>query len=285
MLNIKMSARRVPRSTPRRRPAPTRRLPHEPASGRSARKRRKSGSPAPRKKARRKKAPRSGTQLSLSGRGSWGGYRAGAGRKRIPRDRRGYVPHTRRPKVTKSTPVHATLRCVEGLPSLRRKTHQAIIERIFAEENRRGFRLVHYSIQGNHLHLIAEGDNTVALSRGMQRLASRIARTLNKRWGRKGKLFRERFDGKVISTPRQMKNALRYVLLNHHKHAIENHGDTTPGLDRCSSGHLFDGWLPLAGRTRPKHRRPKRGDPVVPPTCWLLTKGWRKHGELRPSWV
>ena len=125
------------------------------------------------------------------GRGTWAGYRAGAGRKRIARDARGYVPHTRRPKVTKSTPVHATLRCVDGLPSLRRKTHQRIIEAVFAEENRKGFRLIHFSIQGNHLHLIAEGDTTEALSRGIQRLASRIARTFNKRWGRRGKFFKE----------------------------------------------------------------------------------------------
>ena len=253
MLNIKMSARRVPRSAPKK-------------SGRKPRRR-----------------PRKATQLSLSGRGTWGGYRAGAGRKRIARDVRGYVPHTRRPKVTKSTPVHATLRCVDGLPSLRRKTHQRIIEAIFAEENRKGFRLIHFSIQGNHLHLIAEGDTTQALSRGIQRLSSRIARTLNKRWARRGKFFKERFDGKVIRTPRQMRNALRYVLLNHHKHAWQAHGDTTPGLDRFSTGHLFDGWLPLDGG-RPKTRRPNPDDPVVKPTCWLLTKGWRKHGGFAPVW-
>ena len=255
MLTIKMSARRASRSASRN----PRRLP-------------------------RKKAARKTAQLSLSGRGTWGGYRAGAGRKRIARDARGYVPHTRRPKVTKSTPVHATLRCVDGLPSLRRPTHKRVIETIFAAENRKGFRLVHYSIQGNHLHLIAEGDTTQALSRGIQRVSSRIARTLNKRWSRRGKFFKERFDGKVIKTPRQMRNALRYVLLNHHKHAFESHGDTTPGLDRYATGHLFDGWLPFDGG-RPKTRKPKRGDPVVNPTCWLLTKGWRKHGGFAPVWV
>ena len=98
-----------------------------------------------------------GKQLGLSARGTWGGYRAGAGRKRIPRDKRGYVPHITRPRVTKSTPVHVTLRCVDGLRSLRHKRVVALIESIFAAENRKGFRLIHYSIQTNHLHLIAEG--------------------------------------------------------------------------------------------------------------------------------
>ncbi|MEQ9323390.1 MAG: hypothetical protein RIF41_29775, partial [Polyangiaceae bacterium] len=112
-----MSARRVPRSAPRkprRRPgagSPTeRRPPKKPAAPKRApRKRPKSGSPARRRKPARGTTTRKATQLSLSGRGTWGGYRAGAGRKRIARDVRGYVPHTRRPKVTKSTPVHATL--------------------------------------------------------------------------------------------------------------------------------------------------------------------------------
>ncbi|MEQ9322106.1 MAG: transposase, partial [Polyangiaceae bacterium] len=218
-----MSARRIPRSAPRkprrspraasRTARPTRK---QAAPKPTPRKRPKSGSPARRRSTtRRSTSPSKTTQLSLSGRGTWGGYRAGSGRKRIARDARGYVPHTRRPKVTKSTPVHATLRCVDGLPSLRRKTHKRIIEAVFKEENRKGFRLIHFSIQGNHLHLIAEGNSTQALSRGIQRLSSRIARTLNKRWGRRGKFFKERFDGKVIRTPRQMRNALRYVLLNH----------------------------------------------------------------------
>lgn len=233
------------------------------------------------RKVQRKVQRKRGEQLGLSARGAWGGYRAGAGRKRIARDDRGYVPHTPRPKVTGRTPVHVTLRCVEGLPSLRRRRTQRVIEQIFGEENRKGFRLVHYSIQGNHLHLIAEGDDTQALSRGIQRLASRIARTLNKRFGRKGRFFTERFDGKVLSTPKQVRNALRYVLLNHHKHAFTARTPSiVEGFDPFSSSAYFDGWRTPS----PHHRPPERGDPVVPPRAWLLTKGWRKHGELEPRW-
>ncbi|MEZ4442662.1 MAG: transposase [Polyangiaceae bacterium] len=246
----------------------------------------------PKRPARAAKAPRPRTgtrtrrkpsrQLGLSARGRRGGYRHGAGRKRIPRDQRGYVAHLERPKVTKATPVHVTLRCVAGLPSLRRRPTQRLIEAIFAEENRKGFRLTHYSIQSNHLHLIAEGNDTTSLSRGIQRIASRIARTLNQRFARRGRLFRERFDGKVLTSPKQVRNALRYVLLNRQKHELEHRGRYLTQLDPYSSAPHFDGWIP--GHPRAPKRAPPPTPTIAQPRSWLLTTGWRRHGLLAPSW-
>jgi REP element-mobilizing transposase RayT len=240
-----------------------------------------------RRNSSRKRRPRRAVQLGLSARGRRGGMRAGAGRKRIPRHKRSYVPHIRRPKVTKSTPVHVTLRCVAGLPSLRRANPRRIIEFVFGKENRRGFRLVHYSIQGNHLHLICEGRDTQALSRGVQRVSSMIARKLNRHFDRRGSLFKGRFHGVVIKTPRQMRNALRYVLLNHHKHQAEAKLAVFPrdasveGFDAFSSARYFDGWRRPAARCRP----PPEGAPVVTPKSWLINKGWRRHGLIRALWM
>ena len=283
MLSFNMTP--PPRRTASRRPRTT--SSQAPATGRpgNAQRRGRSGTAQrrgrPAAKRRGRKSQRAPEQLLLSARGTPGGWRPGAGRKRIPRDKRGYVPHIRRPKVTRHTPVHVTLRCVDGLPSLRRPTHKRVIDDIFARESRKGFRLVHYSIQGNHLHLICEGDDTLAVSRGVQRIASLIARYLNKRLRRRGRFFRERFDGKVLSTPRQMRNALRYVLLNHHKHQAESRRDVIVGVDPYSSGQYFDGWREPDIRCR----APTRGAPVVRPSAWLTREGWRRHGLIRPLWV
>ncbi len=259
---------RRPRTSTRKRPAKT-----GPAKTGSAK--RSAAKPRRRRK-------RTSNQLGLTARGRRGGYRANAGRPRIPRDQRGYVPHITRPTVTRHTPVHATLRCVDGLPSLRRKTHHRLIERIFARENRKGFRLVHYSIQSNHLHLIVEGDDTEAVSRGMQRVASRIARALNKRFKRRGRFFRERFDGKVLKSRKRVRNALRYVLLNVHKHAWQRGLPALKGLDVFSSSRFFDGWVKP---NRPVEAPPARDGPVVRPVTWLLRKGWRKWGAFEAMWV
>ncbi|MEZ4445780.1 MAG: transposase [Polyangiaceae bacterium] len=200
------------------------------------------------------------------------------------------MPHLTRPRVTKATPVHVTLRCVGGLPSLRRRPTQRVIEAVFADENRKGFRLAHYSIQSNHLHLIAEGNDTACLSRGMQRIASRIARQLNQRFGRRGRFFRERFDSKVLATPKQVRNALRYVLLNRQKHELEHRGRYLVQLDAFSSASHFDGWASWPDRrgARAGPRPPKRAPPpaaaLAAPRSWLLTTGWRRHGLLVPRW-
>jgi REP element-mobilizing transposase RayT len=211
-------------------------------------------------------------QLGLSAR-TRGGYRAGAGRPRGRSDR--YVPHIRRPKVTRSTPVHVTLKCVEGIPSLRRLRRRRVILKVFAEEGaRKGFRLVHYSIRGDHIHLVCEANETLALSRGVQRVASRIARLLNKQLGRRGRFFADRFHGRVVRTPKDMRNVLSYVLLNLHKDEAKRRIRVLDP-DSFSSHRWFDGWK--HGRSADK---PDARDPVTEPRSWLLTKGWRRHGLI-----
>ena len=248
---------KLPRSTSRK-PVPLRAK----AQGKSKRRRRRSA------------------QLCLAAR-SRGGYRAGAGRPRGRSDH--YVPHVVRPRVTRHHGTHVTLSCVPGLPSLRRPVPARLIEEIFAAEGKRkGFRLVHYAIRRNHLHLVCEADNTQALSRGLQRIASRIARRLNQHFGRRGRFFADRFHCVVITTPRQMRNVLRYVYLNAHKDRAKR-GKTLKGVDPYSSQHWFDGWAHLGRKARPPPPplQPAARDPVTAPRSWLLSKGWRRHGLIR----
>ena len=79
----------------------------------------------------------------------------------------------------------------------------------FAEAcNRAGFRLIHFSVQGNHLHLIVEAADAVRLSRGLQGLAVRIARRLNRLMGRAGKVFADRFHQHVLRSPVEVARAV-----------------------------------------------------------------------------
>ncbi len=153
-----------------------------------------------------------------------------------------------------------------------------LIEQIFvAEGGRKGFRLVHYAIRRNHLHLVCEANHTKALSRGVQRVASRIARRLNQRFGRRGRFFADRFHSQLITTPRQLRNVLSYVYLNEHKDRA-NRGETMGGVDPFSSYRWFNGWACLRGHRVP---RPTARDPVTEARSWLLRKGWRRHGLIR----
>jgi REP element-mobilizing transposase RayT len=116
------------------------------------------------------------------------------------------VPHLTRPVLKARHPLHVTLRLLKGIPSLRRSDVRRALEKAFhAGRERFGFGLVHYSIQGNHLHLIVEAEDATALSRGMQGLTIRCARAINRALHRKGKVFVDRFHAHVLRTRREVR--------------------------------------------------------------------------------
>jgi len=110
---------------------------------------------------------------------NWGGRRRGAGRK--PKDKRAGVAHDRRPRLSRHHPVLVTLRVAAGLRSLRAQAEHAVVLRALgASSAHEGFRVIEYTVQSNHLHLIVEASNHAALARGMIGLTVRLARGLNR---------------------------------------------------------------------------------------------------------
>jgi REP element-mobilizing transposase RayT len=166
------------------------------------------------------------------------------------------------------------------LPSLRRQPVIAVLETTFRAACERGrFRLVHYSIQRDHLHLIVEADDHVELGNGMKSIAARIARAVNRVFRRRGACLAGRYHVRWLRSPRQLRNALRYVLLNVRKHYCESHGAPPPvRLDPASLARWFDGW-----RGRPPDGSSSR--PVALARCWLLRVGWRRRGLIDPAEV
>jgi hypothetical protein len=190
------------------------------------------------------------------------------------------VPHVRRPALTATNPLHVTLRITEGLPSMREPVLLARIRRALRHgKDRFGLRVVHYSVQGNHLHLIVESSTRRALSRGMRGLGVRIARGVNGVLERRGCVIGDRYHARPLTTPRAVRNALAYVLLNASRHARRS-----VGLDAASSARTFDGWAPRV-QARAGPAPPSIADTVVAPTVWLLRRGWRSRGLIDPAVV
>ena len=223
----------------------------------------------------RRRRPR---QLELRLPPTWGGKREGAGRKKV---RPGAVSHTARPPLASRHPVHVSYKVAGELPSLRQPDVRGVIEDCLreiaekAQQKGASFRVAHYAIQREHLHLIVEAHNRRALSAGLKGLAGRMARRINKLLGLKGPLFADRYFERVLKTPKQVSNCLRYVLLNERRHAFQRGQTCEAGwIDPCSSGGYFDGW-----RGRPF--KPPDGEPLVArPRTWLLAQGWRHHGLI-----
>lgn len=213
------------------------------------------------------------SQLRLASRGTGrGGWRAGAGRKPKPaHERRGHVS---RPTIAARHPVHVTLRVRAGVPSLRQGRVVRALRRCFvAGKDRFGFRLVHFSVQRNHLHLLVEAPDSLSLSRGMQGLSIRIARRVNRTVGRSGRVFAERYHAHVLATPTETRRALVYVLGNARTHL----GARDPRwADEASSAVWFTGWRVPVTDLRLAAEEP----PVVAPRGWLLREGWKRAGGL-----
>jgi hypothetical protein len=174
------------------------------------------------------------------------------------------------------------------IPSLRTLPMVQELERTFAVGcTRPGFRLVHYSLQGNHAHLIVEADDREVLGRGMMAIASRLARAVNRVARRSGAVLAERYHVRMLPTPREVHHALRYVLLNARKHAAAKVHAAVRGmeslLDPASSARWFDGWKRESPATGHARDAPCKASPVARARTWLLTIGWRRHGLLDPA--
>jgi len=83
--------------------------------------------------------------------------------------------------------VLVTTRLRAGLPSLRRVRELALIRSRFElAAERFDVRLIEYSVQSNHVHLIVETKDEHSLAQAMKGLLVRIARGLNRLWHRSG---------------------------------------------------------------------------------------------------
>ena len=120
----------------------------------------------------------------------------------------------------------------------------------------------------------------------MMAIGARLARAVNRVADRTGRVVADRYHARLLPTPKEVRHALRYVLLNARRHAVK----ATPrsgapcGSTRRPPARWFDGWkrgVPDTDEvTRPRLRN---GPAVARARTWLLGVGWRRHGLLDPA--
>ncbi len=166
------------------------------------------------------------------------------------------------------------------MPRLRGRKAAKALRHAFVHGCSKGrFRICQFSVQGNHVHLVCEADDALALARGIQGWKIRVTRRLNKLWHRSGTLWDDRYHAERITNLRQLRNTLCYVL-----HNARRHGEQLPawthGIDPYSSAYYFDGWDDDAFREglTPSDDDPR--PPVAPAQTWFLNVGWRRYGRL-----
>ena len=179
--------------------------------------------------------------------------------------------------------LHVTVRMAPTVPNLRsQRGFRAVAHALSAEARRGELRVVHYSVQGNHLHLVVEADDRVVLARRMQgfsiRLAKRINRDVMRR--KRGRVLDHRYHASVLRTPSAVRNAIAYVLFNHAHHVKT----TERGLlDPYSSASVERHY---AHPVRVPRWTPGTGPPPVSePSTWLLRAGYRRAGPIANTFV
>lgn len=148
--------------------------------------------------------------------GGWGGWRPGAGRKRGKRPR---VRHHARAELDPRFPALITWRLLRWMPSLSNPAVCAMWKELIVP--REHFHVLDWTLQIDHLHLIAAAASSDAMRRGLTGLASSFARRLNRLIGNVtgGRVFDHRYDARALTTRESLDHcATRYVHENWKKH-------------------------------------------------------------------
>jgi REP element-mobilizing transposase RayT len=180
--------------------------------------------------------------------------------------------------------LRANLRCLRSqfvFPTVRGA--MASLRRERGED----FRIVHFAVQENHVHLLVEAKDARSLSSGMRALGIRIARRVNRLLMRSGAVFADRWHGRELTSPRAVRHAIVYVLANFRKHGPARR----VCVDPYSSGPYFEGFREFSGRAPadvdpspiPRALAPPSPAPVSRPRTWLLASGWKRRGLISIS--
>ena len=198
------------------------------------------------------------------------------------------APHRKRVQFKAYQPLHVVMRVLPEVGSLRQRLmYIAIRNATIVAARREDARIVHISLQRTHIHLIVEAKGTRELAKLMQGFLISAAKLINRAHGkirkterrRRGRVFADRYHYEVITSPRQMRHTLGYVLNNWRKHGEDRSAESRPWrIDPFSSGDQFSGWREFQRPPAwPATYQPLR---VKPPSSWLLSVGWRTYGSI-----
>ena len=173
--------------------------------------------------------------------------------------------------------MHITLKL--KYTSLRTHQMHKAMKRAAIRAKQYGLYILHYSILDDHIHAVVEAKSNDALATGMKCLCGSLGRAFRKLLGGKGAVFKDRYHMHVLRTPTEMKNALKYVLVNAARHmkVIEH-------IDEFSSGarSAFRRWRELLGqRFNALVEHQLEGcravlEELSQPRSWLAAVGWRR---------
>ena len=110
-----------------------------------------------------------------------------------------------------------------GKRAAKRGLYLVLREATIVTAKREDFRIVHMSIQQEHIDMVVETDSKAALSNGIRGFSISAAHQINKTitargLRRTGRVFADRYHARPLTGPRAVRNALAYGLANWRRH-------------------------------------------------------------------
>jgi hypothetical protein len=149
---------------------------------------------------------RKGTQLKLTN-------PKNAGRPAI-RDKG--IRHTRREEIIAPRPLHLTIKLIRA--DVQNKSILKGLRHAILRARLQGLRIIHYSLEHDHVHLYAEASDNKTLAKGMKALGGSLVKKIHRHLGTSGSFYKTRYHLRILRSAMEVKHVLNYILKNGIKH-------------------------------------------------------------------
>ncbi|HJZ84517.1 MAG TPA: transposase [Polyangia bacterium] len=88
------------------------------------------------------------------------------------------------------------------------RSFRVIEEAIDQGAHRFGVRMVRFSVEDGHIHLLVEAPDNLSLASSLKGLSVRLAKALNGMMRRSGRVISDRYDVRLLRTPTEVRQAI-----------------------------------------------------------------------------
>lgn len=128
------------------------------------------------------------------------------------------IRHISRERVNKPTPLHLTIKVRENKANIRNKRILKALHHAIKRARFKKLKVIHYTLEYNHIHLLVETSDNKILQTGMQALGISLSKAINKIKQLKGGVYKHRYHFRKLNSRRELKNVLHYIFKNGLKH-------------------------------------------------------------------
>jgi len=128
------------------------------------------------------------------------------------------IRHTSRPFLKRPASLHLTIKVQRNKDEIKNKSVLKLLKHAILRARFQGLKVLHYSLEYDHVHLLIEADNNHILGKGMQAFGVTMAKGINRLKRLKGAVYKHRYHFRQISSPRQLKSVMNYIFTNGMKH-------------------------------------------------------------------